>query len=267
MQPWKMFVRSVSVVTLLTAGGFAAGQDVLPFTHTSGSTSPQVSVVDETAADSETPSVDPAATVDETDSTTTTTTEAPAVDAPSVDPVGDPAPTTPPVVEVPDEPTTTTTAPAPSTPAPDVSAAPPATPAENDAPVVCAAASEGQCGPADPAPAAAHTFDERVQRCRDWWNRLADRLAARNRPQWAERARRVAERCEAIVARWQEKHQGQAVKKQKGDHNCDGHQDNGWRNNPHKTPPAECPPSPAPAPAAQGKGRPATAPGHVKHRK
>mgnify|MGYP006195799193 CR=1 FL=1 len=25
MQPWKMFIRSVSVVTLLTAGGFAAG--------------------------------------------------------------------------------------------------------------------------------------------------------------------------------------------------------------------------------------------------
>jgi hypothetical protein len=209
MQPWKMFVRSLSVVTVLTAGGFAAGQDVLPFTHTSGSTSPQVSE-DDAAPDTEAPAVDPAAEVGETDSTTTTT-EAPKSDAPSVDPVADPAPITPPAVETPEESTTTTTT---SEPTPiDVTAAPPATPV------------------ADPAPAVAPKAPK--------------------------------------------------AKKTKGDHNCDGHPDNGWSkkdaawraehdkkdrcpaNGPAPAPAA--PAAPAPAPAPQDKGRPETAPGHVKH--
>jgi hypothetical protein len=272
MQPWKMFVRSVSVVTLLTAGGFAAGQDVLPFANVSRGVAPQVFVADDTALDAtaadatDTPVVDPAAEVGEADSSTTTTTAAPAADTPTTDtPATDPAP----IVPVVDVPKTVVTPPA--TPAPDSSVAPPATPAENDAPAVCAAAAESPCGPPDPAPAAALTTDERVQRCQDWWNRLADRLQAR-RPAWAERARRVAERCEAIVARWEDRHAAKPVKqdkpaKMKGDHNCDDRPDNGWHNNRHKTPPAECPPqaAPAPAPAPQGKGRPQTSPGHVKH--
>src|SRR6185295_9929969 len=104
MQPWKMFIRSVSVVTVLTAGGFAAGQSVVPFMHTSRTSMPQVSEGDGTAPDAEVPAVDPAAE-ESTDDTTTTTTEAPKADAP--DPVNDPAPA--PAVDTPDESTTTTT--------------------------------------------------------------------------------------------------------------------------------------------------------------
>ena len=103
-QPWKMFIRSVSVVTVLTAGGFAAGQGVLPFTTTSRIAKPSV---EEPAPDT-TPAVDPAVETDP--STTTTTTEAPKPDAPAADPVVDPAPTKPPVVDTPDDSTTTTTA-------------------------------------------------------------------------------------------------------------------------------------------------------------
>jgi ribonuclease E len=127
MQPWKMFIRSVSVVTLLTAGGFAAGQAVVPFANTSRNASPAV----EEAPDTEAPTVDPAAEVDQTDSTTTTT-EAPKPDAPSVDPVDDPAPIKPPAVETPDESTTTTTTATPI----DVTAAPPAVPVADPAPAV-----------------------------------------------------------------------------------------------------------------------------------
>ena len=116
MQPWKMFIRSASVVTLLTVGAFAAGQAVVPFANTSRNASP---AVEEEAPDTEAPTVDPAAEVDETDSTTTTT-EVPKSDAPSVDPVEDPAPTTPPADEAPEE--------------LDVTAAPPAVPVADPAP-------------------------------------------------------------------------------------------------------------------------------------
>jgi hypothetical protein len=113
MQPWKMFVRSVSVVTVLTAGGFAAGQSVLPFSTTSRITSPQVTEGDDTATGTDTPAVDPAAEVVD-ESTTTTTTETPKADPPAVDPVEDPAPTKPPAVDTPDESDTTTTTGAPA---------------------------------------------------------------------------------------------------------------------------------------------------------
>jgi hypothetical protein len=201
MQPWKMFVRSVSVVTVLTAGGFAAGQAVMPFTNASRGTAPSV---EEEAPDTEAPAVDPAAEVDDT----TTTTEAPASETPSVDPVADPVPTTPPAVEAPVESTTTTTTATPI----DVTAAPPAAPV------------------ADPAPAKAPKVKK--------------------------------------------------AKKAKGDHNCDGHLDNGWMKHvpPGKTYPdcnATSAPAPAPAPvsapapaptaAPQDKGRPETAPAHPAH--
>ncbi len=121
MQPWKMFVRSVSVVTVLTAGGFAAGQAVVPFANVSRVARPEVAV-DEDTPDTVAPAVDPAAEVDpatdveSTDSSTTTTTEAPKPD-PSTDPTDDPAPIKPPVADTPDEPaTTTTTTSAPATP-------------------------------------------------------------------------------------------------------------------------------------------------------
>ena len=129
MQPWKMFIRSVSIVTLLTAGGFAAGQAVVPFANASRGVSP---AVEEPAPDDEAPVVDPAAEAPETDDSTTTTTkpEAPATDdapstddTPSADPVVDPAP----APEVP-ETTTTTVTPV------DVTAVPPAAPVADPAP-------------------------------------------------------------------------------------------------------------------------------------
>ena len=97
MQPWKMFIRSASVVTVLTAGAFAAGQAVVPFANASRGTSP---AVEEPAPEEEIPVVDPAEEAPETDDSTTTTTEpeapatddAPSTDEPSTDPVVDPAP-------------------------------------------------------------------------------------------------------------------------------------------------------------------------------
>jgi hypothetical protein len=184
-QPWKMFIRSVSVVTVLTAGGFAAGQGVLPFTNTSRIAKPSV---EEPAPDT-TPAVDPAVETDP--STTTTTTEAPKPDAPAADPVVDPAPTKPPAVDTPADSTTTTTA------APEpvvINVAPPA-------PAV------------DPAPAVAP--------------------------------------------------KAKKAKKDKGDHNCDGHLDNGWRKHvpPGKTyPTCPAPSAPAPAPVAAPAAAPAPAP-------
>lgn len=105
MVTWKMFVRSVSAVALLTAGGFAAGQE-LPFSHVSRGTSPPV-VVEETPTEEEAPDVDPAAEVDE-DTTTTTTgpeaetrdTETPDTDAPDVEVTEDDGP---PVIDAPAE--------------------------------------------------------------------------------------------------------------------------------------------------------------------
>jgi hypothetical protein len=80
MQPWKMFIKSVTVVTVLTAGGFAAGQSVVPFMHTSRTANPQVVEGDDTAPDAEAPAVDPA--VEEGTDSTTTTTKAPKAEAP-----------------------------------------------------------------------------------------------------------------------------------------------------------------------------------------
>ena len=68
MQTWKLFIRSASVVTVLTAGAFAAGQAVVPFANASRGVSPSV---EEPAPD---PVVDPAEEAPETDDSTTTTT-------------------------------------------------------------------------------------------------------------------------------------------------------------------------------------------------
>ena len=120
MQPWKMFIRSVSIGTLLTAGAFTAVQTV-PFTNASRGTSPAVE--EEASPDTDAPVVDPAAEVDETD--TTTTTEAPTpddpADTPSVDPADDPAPIEAPADDAADD-TTTTAEPTPI----KVTVAPPA---------------------------------------------------------------------------------------------------------------------------------------------
>ena len=98
MQPWKMFIRSASVVTVLTAGALAAGQAVVPFANVSRGTSP---TVEEPAPEEQTPVVDPAEEAPETDDTTTTpepeapAEEAPETEEPSSDPVVDDAPEVP----------------------------------------------------------------------------------------------------------------------------------------------------------------------------
>jgi hypothetical protein len=127
------------------------------------------------------------------------------------------------VVTVPTKPTTTTT----TTPADQGDTV---APTDGDAPAVCAAAATTPCGPTDPAPAADNSFDARVQRCQAWWNDLADRLDANGRPEWAARAREVAGRCEAMIARWQQwQDRWEQRQAEKGDHNGDGHADNGNR--------------------------------------
>jgi hypothetical protein len=266
MLPWKVFIRAVGAVTLLTMGGLAAGGDVVPFSHVSRSVGMQA-VVEEEAAPAveadETPVVDDAAVPADDGSAVTEIPD-------SADPAGtdevDPEPATPPVVEVTEAPGTPTTT-APEVDAPDT---PPAAPAEDDAPVVCAAAAETACGPADPELAADARFDARVQRCEAWWNRLADRLEDRNRPRWAARARMVAERCEVIITRWQERKERREERrddrqvrreerqdrreerKVKGDHNCDGRPDNGWHAKPGYPFPCD------------DAGRPETAPARVR---
>ena len=263
------------MVTLLATGGFAAGQDVMPFSHVSRSVGGQAVVDDGTTPDAETPdaetaetpTVDEAALPGEGDNTPT---EVPATAAPDiVDPADTPDPTVVEVPEKPETPTTTTTPPPAAAPDANETATPPTAPAEDDATVVCAAAAETTCGVAEPVPAADSSFDARVQRCQAWWNRLADRLAARNRPQWAERARQVAGRCDEMVARWQERQdrrqERQAKAKVKGDHNCDGRPDNGWHKTDGRHPSTgeQCTPG-APAPDQTRKGdRPETAPGQV----
>jgi outer membrane biosynthesis protein TonB len=181
MQPWKMFIRSAGVVTVLTAGALAAGQAVVPFSNVSRGVSP---TVEEPAPEEEIPVVDPAEEAPETDDSTTTTTEpeAPATDEtdeadepaddPIDDPIDDPAP-----AEVPEESAVT--------------------PIDVDA--------------VAPAP-------------------IADAAPKANK---AKKAKKV-----------------------KGDHNCDGHPDNGWMKHvpKGKTYPtcdtAAAPADPAPASAA-----------------
>jgi hypothetical protein len=156
MQPWKMFVKSVSVVTVLTAGGFAAGQGVVPFMHTSRITNPQVVEGDDTAPDAEAPAVDPA--VDEgTDPTTTTTT--------------------------------TTEAPAPAVGTPVEATTPTPSPLEVITPTAAPVA--------DPAPAEAPKAPKALK---------------------APKAAKPAVDCK------------NRTPKPKGDHNGDGHCDNGWHN-------------------------------------
>jgi hypothetical protein len=216
MFPWKLLFRFFSAMVLFATGGFAAGHDLpLPFVSP-----PEVAAP--APADSTTTTTAPPAVVD----TTTTTTTAPPV---VVDPVPVPAPVdTPPVTPAPTTPpkpvTTTTTAPPAVIPAPVVT--PPAVPV--DAPSVCAAAGATVCGPAAPAPAADDTHAARVQRCKDWWNSLADALAANNRPEWATRARDIAGRCEEMITGWEQAQQPSQDHQNTGDHNNDGHPDNGW---------------------------------------
>jgi hypothetical protein len=274
MVPWKVFIRSVGVVTLLATGGFAAGQDVMPFSHVSRSVGEQAVVDDGTTPDvepaAETPTVDEAALPADGDATTT---EVPGTAVPEiVDPADPPDPTVVDDPEKPEAPSTTT--PPATAPDADETVTPPAAPVEDDASIVCVAAAETTCGVAEPVPAADSSFDARVQRCQNWWNRLADRLAARNRPQWAERARRVADRCDEMIARWQERQDRQdrrqdrrqdGPEKAKGDHNCDGRPDNGWHKTDGRHPATgeQCTPG-APTPDQTRKGdRPETAPGQV----
>jgi hypothetical protein len=267
MVPWKVFIRSVGVVTLLATGGFAAGQDVMPFSHVSRSVGEQAVVDDGTTPDvepaAETPTVDESALPADGDGTTT---EVPDTAAPDiVDPADTPDPT---VVDDPEKPETpSTTAPPAAAPDGEETATPPTAPAEDDASVVCAAAAETTCGVAEPVPAADSSFDARVQRCQAWWNRLADRLAARNRPQWAERARQVADRCDEMVARWQERQDRRQERhdKAKGDHNCDGRPDNGWHKTDGRHPATgeRCTPGETAPDQPKNGDRPETAPGQV----
>lgn len=272
MHPWKVFIRSVGVVTLLAMGGLAAGQNVVPFSNASRSVG-ALAEVDETAT---APDGEVTPAVDETEAPADdSTTEAPPTAAPDLDPI-DPPDTVPPVVDVTEAPDTpTTTAPPVPDTAPDSEAptTPPTAPADEEGPVVCAAAAETACGPAEPELAADPSFDARVERCVAWWNRLADRLEERDRPRWAARARLIAERCDEWIARWQERREQREQeraqrrevrrddrdsRKVKGDHNCDGHPDNGWRNKPGY---------PQPCPDRDGRndnGRPGTAPGQER---
>jgi hypothetical protein len=212
MMPWKMFARSVAAVTLLTAGGFAAGQE-LPFSHASRGVSPSVEV-DETPTEEEAPDVDPAAQVDEEPTTTTT---APEVEAPDS--------------ETPD-------APAPETAVPDTAAPDVEVTVDDSEPIDPQIVDVPANRKAKPAPAADrgpkakkdchvthpwkgdHNNDGHCDQ--GWHNKDAAWLADR------------ADRPEATdVAA------GDAAK---GDHNNDGHADNGHKNG----------------------GRPETAPGQVK---
>ena len=158
------------------------------------------------------------------DTTTTTTAPAPVVAVP----VSDPAPVVPPTGPAPTKPlkpTTTTTAPDPAN-----APTPPAVPVPGDAPSVCAAAATATCGPADPAPPVDDSHAARVKRCQDWWNSLADAFDHNGEPQWATRAREIAGQCDAMITRWEQLQQEWAQHHQKGDHNGDGHPDNGWHN-------------------------------------
>jgi hypothetical protein len=248
MFPWKLLFRFFSAMVLFATGGFAAGHDLpLPFTGspTEVAAPPATPVADLTTTTTTVPVVDPTPPVD---GTTTTTTVPPVV----VDPVPNPVPVlVPPTTPVPPKPVTTTTVPP----------AVPVVPVDGDAPSVCAAAATAVCGPAAPAPADTHAA--RVQRCQDWWNSLADAFDHNNRPEWAGRARDIAGRCEEMITRWEQMQQNGADHP-KGDHNGDGHPDNGWdqgktgHDGDHPTPPP-AQPQPQPQPKQQvsrhGEGR------------
>ena len=82
MIPWKMFIRSVGAVALLTAGALVAAQEV-PFSHASRATDPAVEIDEPT--EEEAPDVDPAAEVDDETTTTEPEVETPDTDAPDTD--------------------------------------------------------------------------------------------------------------------------------------------------------------------------------------
>ena len=217
MFPWKLLFRFFSAMVLLGTGGFAAGHEVsLPFVSP-----PEASAPAAAPADSSTTTTTAPAAVD---STSTTTTTAPDSSAPVVvEPVSD-LPTTTTAPAKPAKPVTTTTAPAAPVDTP------PAVPVPGDAPSVCAAAATATCGPADPAPPVDDSHAARVKRCQDWWNSLADAFDHNGEPQWATRAREIAGQCDAMITRWEQLQQEWAQHHQKGDHNGDGHPDNGWHN-------------------------------------
>ncbi|HTC80661.1 MAG TPA: hypothetical protein VK848_03935 [Acidimicrobiia bacterium] len=217
MFPWKLLFRFFSAMVLLGTGGFAAGHEVsLPFVSP-----PEASAPAAAPADSSTTTTTAPAAVD---STSTTTTTAPDSSAPVVvEPVSDPTTTTTAPAK-PAKPVTTTTAPAAPVDTP------PAVPVPGDAPSVCAAAATATCGPADPAPPVDDSHAARVKRCQDWWNSLADAFDHNGEPQWATRAREIAGQCDAMITRWEQLQQEWAQHHQKGDHNGDGHPDNGWHN-------------------------------------
>jgi len=236
--PWKLLFRFFSAMVLLATGGFAAGHDIpLPFSAPPPATAPA-------PGSSTTTTTAPSAT----DGTTTTTTAPDSTPPVLVTPVPDPAPTT--STTVPAKPTTTTTAPA----APGPSDTPPVVPVDDNAGAVCAAAATTTCGPAEPVPASDDTHAARVQRCHDWWNSLAAAFTANNEPQWAAKATQIAGQCDAMITRWEQLEQQWAAHHQpKGDHNGDGHPDNGKGPKvDHPAPPA--PPQPKPVPH-HGEGR------------
>lgn len=238
MLPAKMFFRSLSAAVLFVTGGFAAGAELpVPFDVARSEVVAPGSVADVLNT---TPTTAPA---DVDGSTTTTTTpEAPPVVERVPVPVPLPVPTEPTDPADPIDPAPTTPAPtapaaaAVGVPAPVAAGPAPTAPVDGDAPAVCAAAKAKVCGPGEPAAptAADNSHAARVQRCQDWWNSLATAFEQNNRPQWAARAREIAGRCEAMVTRWQEAQprweESRRDRREKGDHNGDGHPDNGWRN-------------------------------------
>ena len=64
----------------------------------------------------------------------------------------------------------------------------------------------------------------------DWWKSLAQAFADNGRPDWAARATQIAERCDEMITRWEqwEERRQERQDRVKGDHNGDGHPDNGW---------------------------------------
>jgi len=220
MFPWKLLFRFFSATVLLATGGFAAGHEVpLPFASPPEASAPAVPT-----ADPSTTAPDDSNQSDQADDSTTTTT-APDSSAPVVvEPVADPATTSTTVTTTPSKSTTTTTAPK-AVPTKGTQAdTPPAVPVPGEAPSVCAAAATSTCGPTQPAD---DTHAARVQRCQDWWNSLADAFDKNGEPQWAAKAREIAGQCDAMITRWEQLRQEWAQTHHKGDHNGDGHPDDG----------------------------------------
>ena len=235
MLPWKSFVRSASIVTLLTAGTFAAGQDVMPFSHASRSTSPHVIFDATPAVEEEAPTVEPADEVaDDVADETTTTTDAPETVTPDVPEIE--ADVAFPDIEAEDAAPVAVVVDAPET-------------AKSETPRKAApkAAAPRKQPQDDCSGKGDHNNDGHCDN--GWHNKDAAWLA--------DKANKGA-RPEAVPA---------AEKKNKnktGDHNCDGHPDNGWHNKDRP----ECPTPPAtadrPAPKPAKGERPQTAPGQVK---